>query len=580
MEYARTVSSIGPQYAIGYTSNGQKEMHGTGVDNDINKMAYGIFYIALVIETVMFLTIYIKRLIQLAFLTMIAPFVALMYPVDKIGDGKAQSFDTWLKDYFFGVLIQPIHLLIYTVFIAVASQLFTVNIIYAIAIYIFMIPAEKYIKKIFGFEKGGSGPAGGGLPGAVGHGLGMDALNRFAGIGPQRGGSGGNGADTSNHKIKKISDVPDIPPPSGSGGLPASGGGEPLPLPGGSRGSGDGRRTSMMPSTDGNARPTGRGFFDSFRDFEAEREKKEQKQADARRKAQEKAQKKSEQQARWAQFENSHPHWAGIGNDLSRAGTGAGGVLRSGASTVGRRIMRAATGGQYSDTSVGGRLVGKAIGKTALKTAVKAGGVILGTTAGVMFSSADAIANGNFDPKKVLQGAAVGFAAGNKQSQNLTSSFENFASEASAQRAQFDEDYKADLRRENTLNKLAGELGECEPADRKKYQDLIRKYSPYVDLKSLDDVKGIDLAERGGGDQNVPSLNSMKDVVESFETARAWRGDLQIDEQADAFMKRWAEKHNWVGGNTGVDYEHLDADHKAQCKEQLERARLVQDKLK
>ena len=81
------------------------------------KMAYLIMYLALVIYTLVFTWFYLKRLLMMAFLTLIAPVVALTYPIDKMNDGKAQAFDMWLKEYIFNALIQPFHLIIYTVFV-------------------------------------------------------------------------------------------------------------------------------------------------------------------------------------------------------------------------------------------------------------------------------------------------------------------------------------------------------------------------------------------------------------------------------------------------------------------------------
>ena len=40
----------------------------------------------------------------MAFLTIIAPLVALTYPIDKINDGKAQAFNMWFKEYIFNLL--------------------------------------------------------------------------------------------------------------------------------------------------------------------------------------------------------------------------------------------------------------------------------------------------------------------------------------------------------------------------------------------------------------------------------------------------------------------------------------------
>lgn len=190
-----------------------------------DEMGYTVLYLVLMIETVMFIIIYIKRVIQLAFLTMIAPIVAFMYPLDKIGDGKAQSFNQWFKDYLFGVLIQPMHLLLYTIFIYAAGQLFQRNIIYAIAIYAYMITAEKYFKKILGFEKASSGAATGILGGALGAGLAMGGLSKLAGIGPgghgPKPGGGKDGNEPKTHKIRKLK------PSELNGGSPASSGARP-----------------------------------------------------------------------------------------------------------------------------------------------------------------------------------------------------------------------------------------------------------------------------------------------------------------------------------------------------------------
>jgi len=125
-----------------------------------SKMAYLIMYMALVIYTCTFTFFYLKRLLMMAFLTIIAPIVALTYPIDKMNDGKAQAFDSWLKEYVFNALIQPFHLIIYTVFVGSAMDLASNNIIYMIAALAFILPAEKILRKFFGFEKAGAGTLG------------------------------------------------------------------------------------------------------------------------------------------------------------------------------------------------------------------------------------------------------------------------------------------------------------------------------------------------------------------------------------------------------------------------------------
>ena len=76
------------------------------------KIGYFIIYVALVVFTFKFTMLYFKRMLSMAFLTLIAPIVALMYPIDKM-EGKAQGFQLWLKEYIYNALLQPMHYLLY-----------------------------------------------------------------------------------------------------------------------------------------------------------------------------------------------------------------------------------------------------------------------------------------------------------------------------------------------------------------------------------------------------------------------------------------------------------------------------------
>ena len=117
------------------------------------RLIYLIFYIALVIYTAMFTWTYVKRAITMAFLTLMAPLISITYPIDKIGDGQAQAFSVWLREYIFNALLQPFHLIIYSIFMGAASDIAVKNPIYAILFLAFIIPAEKLLRKMFGFDK-------------------------------------------------------------------------------------------------------------------------------------------------------------------------------------------------------------------------------------------------------------------------------------------------------------------------------------------------------------------------------------------------------------------------------------------
>ncbi len=129
---------------------------------------YLIIYIILIVFTVMFAFKYMKRVITIAFLTMIAPFVAMTYPLDKMADGKAQAFNMWLKEYIFNALLQPFHLILYSMLVGASVELARTNIIFAIVAIGFLIPAEKLLKKMFGFDKAITPPGLAGLAATAG----------------------------------------------------------------------------------------------------------------------------------------------------------------------------------------------------------------------------------------------------------------------------------------------------------------------------------------------------------------------------------------------------------------------------
>ena len=123
----------------------------------------------------------------MAFLTIIAPLVALTYPIDKLNDGQSQAFNMWLKEYLYNLLLQPFHLLLYTMLVGTALELATSNMVYAIVAIGFLIPAEKLLRKFFGFEKAST--TGAIMGGAVGGALAMSAiqsLGKFKGIGSSK----------------------------------------------------------------------------------------------------------------------------------------------------------------------------------------------------------------------------------------------------------------------------------------------------------------------------------------------------------------------------------------------------------
>ena len=167
----------------------------------VPKFSALIMYLGLTFYTVYFVFIYLKRLLTLVFLTLIAPLVALTYPLDKLKDGKAQAFNYWLREYAMNAMLPIIHLILYTILVTSAADLIKKAPLYAIIAMGFIVPAEKIVKDMFGF-KSAMAPGGGFAGGVMASQL-MSAYSKSKGSG--KGSSGGSG-DSGKEKIKSYAD--------------------------------------------------------------------------------------------------------------------------------------------------------------------------------------------------------------------------------------------------------------------------------------------------------------------------------------------------------------------------------------
>lgn len=175
---AEDVQKIGDSY--GFRTNLTGYVRFMAQSDEFGDSAiYTILYLALIIYTVMFTFTYFKRFLYMAFFTMIAPLVALTYPLDKVRDGNAQAFNLWFKEYAMNAILQPVHLILYTVLVSSAMSLAIENPIYAIVAIAFLLPAEKFIKKMFGLDRAESTSALGAFAGGA---LTMKGVGAVAGM--------------------------------------------------------------------------------------------------------------------------------------------------------------------------------------------------------------------------------------------------------------------------------------------------------------------------------------------------------------------------------------------------------------
>ena len=113
---------------------------------------YSIIYWILVFCQVRFFYLYIKRMLMIGFLIMISPLITVTYSIDKAGDGKAQALSIWLQEFLVNVLIQPLHALIYLVFMFTAGEIAKFAPVLAVAFMLALGNVEKMVKVIFNIK--------------------------------------------------------------------------------------------------------------------------------------------------------------------------------------------------------------------------------------------------------------------------------------------------------------------------------------------------------------------------------------------------------------------------------------------
>ena len=144
-----------------------------------------VVYCMIVWQTFGFVLAYINRTIKLAFLIIISPLISITYSIDKMGDGKSQALNAWLKEFVYTILMQPFHCIIYMTMVDLAFNLLINPVssdglaesILAILCIKFIKTAEELIRSIFSFQDDGKGSLAAGTAAAA------VALNKSKDIG-------------------------------------------------------------------------------------------------------------------------------------------------------------------------------------------------------------------------------------------------------------------------------------------------------------------------------------------------------------------------------------------------------------
>lgn len=86
-------------------------------------IVYIVCWFIMFFQMVGFLVVYFKRVLVVMFLIAIFPLVMISYAIDKIGDGKSQAFDNWVKEYLSNIFVQSFHAIAYVLIMSIVSCL-------------------------------------------------------------------------------------------------------------------------------------------------------------------------------------------------------------------------------------------------------------------------------------------------------------------------------------------------------------------------------------------------------------------------------------------------------------------------
>ena len=129
---------------------------GSGNKKTNANIALALVYDVLIGQTLVILIMYYKRAFMMAFLIVIFPLVAMSYVIDKIGDGKSQSFGLWFKEFLVNVVVQTFHAIVYVLITGGGIKSYIDssggNFIFMSLCVLFLFEGEKILRGIFGIQ--------------------------------------------------------------------------------------------------------------------------------------------------------------------------------------------------------------------------------------------------------------------------------------------------------------------------------------------------------------------------------------------------------------------------------------------
>ena len=96
---------------------------------------------------------YLKRMLTVAFLMVISPLITITYSIDKARDNQAQAYKTWIKEFLVNLFIQPLHALLFLIFMYSVYGIMERAPLLAIVFLASLSRGEQLVRKIFKIER-------------------------------------------------------------------------------------------------------------------------------------------------------------------------------------------------------------------------------------------------------------------------------------------------------------------------------------------------------------------------------------------------------------------------------------------
>ncbi len=141
---------------------GKIDENGNGFEGLMTKIAKGnswesftlaVVFLILSFYQLKFFFMYLKRMLTVGLLVVVSPLITITYSIDKAGDNQAQAYKTWMKEFLVNLFIQPLHALLFLIFMYSVYGIMERAPLLAIIFLAALSRGEQLVRMIFKIER-------------------------------------------------------------------------------------------------------------------------------------------------------------------------------------------------------------------------------------------------------------------------------------------------------------------------------------------------------------------------------------------------------------------------------------------